>query len=49
MSNILYYSNFCENCKTLLMQMNRYTNKDDTHFINIDKRRTDEKGSAPHP
>lgn len=46
MSNILYYSNFCENCKTLLMQMNRYTNKDDTHFINIDKRRTDEKGNT---
>jgi len=45
MSNILYYSNHCENCKNLLLKLNRYTNSDDTHFINIDKRRKDNSGN----
>jgi len=45
MSNILYYSNHCENCKKLLLQLNRYTNRNDTHFINIDNRRKDNSGN----
>ncbi len=46
MSNILYYSNYCENCKALLLKLNKYTNKTDTHFINIDKRTQDESGDT---
>lgn len=46
MSSILYYSNYCENCKTLLTKLNKYTNQDDIHFINIDKRRRDENGKT---
>jgi len=45
MSNILYYSNHCDNCKNLLLKLNRYTNRDDTHFINIDNRRKDNSGN----
>lgn len=45
MSNILYYSNYCENCKNLLLKINKYTNKSDTHFINIDKRKKDSDGN----
>lgn len=46
MSNILYYSNYCQNCKNLLMKLNKYTNKSDTHFINIDKREKDASGNV---
>ncbi len=45
MSNILYYSNYCDNCKQLLLKLNKYTNKNDTHFINIDNRRKDASGN----
>ena len=45
MSNILYYSNHCDNCKNLLLKLNRYTNRNDTHFINIDNRRKDNSGN----
>ena len=38
MSSILYYSNFCDNCKILLQQLSKSNIKDDMHFINIDKR-----------
>lgn len=39
MSTILYYSNYCNNCKQLLHTIARWGNiKDDIHFINIDKR-----------
>ncbi len=39
MSTILYYSNYCNNCKQLLHIIARWGNiKDDIHFINIDKR-----------
>lgn len=38
MSSILYYSNFCDNCKVLLQILSRSNIKNDMHFINIDKR-----------
>jgi len=38
MSSILYYSNFCENCKTLLTKISNSSIKDSMHFICIDKR-----------
>ena len=38
MSSILYYSNYCENCKNLLRLVGKSEIKDDIHFICIDKR-----------
>ena len=38
MSSILYYSNFCENSKTLLSNISKSSVKNDLHFICIDKR-----------
>jgi hypothetical protein len=38
MSTILYYSNYCENCKTLLQIVSKWKVKDDMHFLNIDNR-----------
>lgn len=38
MSSILYYSNYCDNCKTLLQILSKSNIKNDIHFINIDKR-----------
>ena len=38
MSQILYYSNYCENCKTLLQKISKSKVKEDMHFICIDKR-----------
>jgi hypothetical protein len=39
MSCILYYSNYCDNCKTLLQNIAKWNEiKNDMHFINIDKR-----------
>ena len=38
MSCILYYSNYCENCKNLLRLVGKSEIKDDIHFICIDKR-----------
>ena len=38
MSTILYYSNFCDNCKSLLQTLSRSNAKSDMHFINIYKR-----------
>ena len=38
MSSILYYSNYCNNCKSLLQNIGKGTVKNDMHFINIDKR-----------
>ena len=38
MSSILYYSNFCENCKELLSKISKSDIKKDLHFICIDKR-----------
>ena len=38
MSSILYYSNYCNNCKTLLQTVSKSSKKKDTYFICIDKR-----------
>jgi hypothetical protein len=38
MSNILYYSNFCEHSKKLLQTLSRSNIQSDIHFICIDKR-----------
>ena len=38
MSSILYYSNYCENCKTLLQTLSKSEAKDDIHFLCIDQR-----------
>jgi len=36
--NILYYSNFCDNCKKLLQILSRSQIKDELHFLCVDKR-----------
>ena len=38
MSQILYYSNYCEHCQNLLKQIAQHEIKDDIHFLCIDKR-----------
>ena len=38
MSCILYYSNFCENCKKLLITLSKSGIKNNIHYICIDKR-----------
>lgn len=38
MSEILYYSNYCNHCKNLLSFLSKYKNKDDIHFLCLDKR-----------
>jgi hypothetical protein len=38
MSSILYYSNYCENCRKLLQTISTGNSQKDMHFINIDKR-----------
>jgi hypothetical protein len=38
MSSILYYSNYCEKCKTLLQTLSQSEVKDDMHFISLDNR-----------
>ena len=38
MSSILYYSNYCDNCKVLLQILSKSNIQKDIHFINIDKR-----------
>ena len=38
MSSILYYSNFCQNCKSLLQNLGTSSVKDDMHFICLDNR-----------
>jgi hypothetical protein len=37
-NNILYYSNYCDNCKKLLQVLSRSQIKDELHFLCIDKR-----------
>ena len=38
MSSILYYSNFCDNCKKLLIVLSKSGIKNTIHYICIDKR-----------
>jgi hypothetical protein len=38
MSDILYYSNYCNHCKTLLSFLSKYRKKDEIHFLCIDRR-----------
>lgn len=38
MSAILYYSNYCNHCKSILQEVSRSKIKDGIHFICIDKR-----------
>lgn len=38
MSTILYYSNFCQNCKQLLNVISRSPVKDEMHFLCVDNR-----------
>ena len=39
MSNVLYYSNFCNHSKPLIQQLAKSDVKNDIHFICIDKRK----------
>ena len=45
-NNILYYSNYCDNCKKLLQILSRTQIKDELHFLCIDKRVTMPDGSV---
>ena len=38
MSSVLYYSNYCENCKNMLIMLSKSSIKNDLHYICIDKR-----------
>ena len=46
MSQILYYSSYCENSKKLLQYLSKNNIKDDIHFISIDKRVKKNDGST---
>jgi hypothetical protein len=46
MSQILYYSNFCSNCKEILPQLAQSSTKSDIHFICIDNRIKKNDGST---
>ncbi len=46
MSTILYYSNYCNNCKPLLQKLGQSNIKNDMHFICIDKRAKKPNGST---
>jgi hypothetical protein len=46
MSSILYYSNYCENCKRLLQALSQSSVKDGIHFICIDKRHKGNNGAT---
>ena len=45
-NNILYYSNYCDNCKKLLQILSRTHIKDELHFLCIDKRVSMPDGSV---
>lgn len=46
MSSILYYSNYCENCKKILSMISRSSLKDDMHFLSIDNRTVKNNGAT---
>ena len=47
MSCILYYSNYCDNCKVLLQNIAKWDDiKKDMHFLNIDNRKKGSNGAT---
>ena len=46
MSNILYYSNYCDKCKNILRTIGNSEIKKDIHFVCIDKRFRDPQTGA---
>lgn len=46
MSSILYYSNYCENCRKVIASVSQSKVKDDMHFICIDNRHKKANGSV---
>ncbi len=44
MSNILYYSNYCDKCQSLIKKISSSNIKKDIHFLCIDKRTVKENG-----
>ncbi len=46
MSNILYYSNYCDKCKDILRTVGNSEIKKDMHFVCIDKRFRDSQSGA---
>ena len=46
MSEVLYYSNYCQHCKNLLVKISRSQKKNDMHFICLDKREKGNDGST---
>ena len=45
MSHILYYSNYCKNCKSLLQNLAKNYNSKEIHFICVDKRVKEKEGT----
>jgi hypothetical protein len=45
MSNILYYSNYCNNCKKLLEILQKTKTRESIHFLCIDQRQQNSDGS----
>jgi len=45
MSLILYYSNYCDNCKNLLQNLAKNYNSKEIHFICVDKRVQEQEGT----
>ena len=46
MSTILYYSNYCPNCKDILQNISRSQVKNDIHFVCVDSRVTKPNGAT---
>jgi hypothetical protein len=46
MSSVLYYSNYCNHCKQLLLKLSRTKTRDDIHFVCIDKREKHKDGTT---
>ena len=46
MSAVLYYSNYCNHCKQLLLKLSRTKTRDDLHFVCIDKRERHKDGTT---
>ena len=46
MSSILYYSNYCENCKTMIRSLSQSDMKNEIHFICLDKRVKKQDGTT---